>query len=99
MAQHGASVRRKRAERGTGLPHPGGGLTRLPRLAASAQAANMKHQSPCTTRSAQWSGRLRAQPRSAALLPLVAVLGMRIALLLPNLATDDDLRQHQHFPA
>jgi hypothetical protein len=59
----------------------------------------MKHQSPYTTRSAQWFGRLRAQLRSAALPPLVAVLGMRIALLLLNLATDDDLRQHQHFPA
>jgi hypothetical protein len=59
----------------------------------------MKHQSPCTTRSAQWSGRFRGRPRSAALLPLVAVLGMQIALLLLNLAADDDLRQHQHFPA
>ena len=43
--------------------------------------------------------RFRGRTRSAALLPLVAVLGMRIALLLLNLAADDDLRQHQHFPS
>jgi hypothetical protein len=45
------------------------------------------------------SGRFRGRPRSSALLPIVAVLGTRIVLLLLNLAANDDLRQHQHHPA